>query len=163
MVPLQHVQIFARSFPLEKGTVLAVKKYVILRAIIVFLFHRLVICSLSEAPPWGICTRKLAQPWGICHNSEIKRQIPTNARGDGRTWNWSSHYLWAKMSIDCLWVEVMWATSVDQLLESDPSGSYCKHLTFQETRAFQFLKEKKTIGNDWHGRCLDTKCNYSLP
>ena len=46
-----------------------------------FLFRRLVICTLSEAPLWGICTRKLAPPWGICHNFEIKRQIPGGGMG----------------------------------------------------------------------------------
>ena len=60
--------------------------------IIVFLFHKLVICTLSEAPPWGICMRELAPPWGICVRElappfatklEIKRQMPDKSWGEG--------------------------------------------------------------------------------
>ena len=70
------------------------KIYINLWAIIVFLFQRLVICTLSEAPPWGISIRKLAPSWGISHNFEIKRQMPDKRLGGGGnwpSWNWSIH------------------------------------------------------------------------
>jgi len=45
------------------------------------------------------------------------------------------------MTTDCLQDEVMSATSVDQWLEEDSSGSYYKHLAFQVIKPFQFLEK----------------------
>ena len=75
---------------------------------IAFLFHWLVICTFSEAPPWGInfCMCKLAPPWATI--SKSKDKCLTNARGGGGGWGQLGQLgQWGQLALKCFTLQAV--------------------------------------------------------